>query len=294
MRAVSRPPLGEPIRDRAVGSSAPPSRLYRRFVEEVTAAGLPAGPGDATPVTDADLAGLPDVVQQYLRFMAVVGRPRDWSFRARFIGRFRGRPRLGWMPAEAWQYNSGLEIARVFVMRVRLAGIVPMIGRDTYLDGHGRTLGKLLDRLTVVDGQGEEFDIGELTTYLNDAVLLAPSMLLGPATTWTGVDEHTFDVTLGDAGRRVTGRVLLDERGAPCDFSTTDRFADLPGGLVRAEWRTPVQSWELVDGRPLPGPMGAVWQLPNGPLPYIEGRLVPGSVAFNVAPGSPPTHRVGP
>jgi len=144
MRAVSRPPLGEPIRDRAVGSSAPPSRLYRRFVEEVTAAGLPAGPGDATPVTDADLAGLPDVVQQYLRFMAVVGRPRDWSFRARFIGRFRGRPRLGWMPAEAWQYNSGLEIARVFVMRVRLAGIVPMIGRDTYLDGHGRTLGKLL------------------------------------------------------------------------------------------------------------------------------------------------------
>jgi hypothetical protein len=270
----------------AGGTNMAQSRLYRRFVDEVTAARLPAGPGDSTPVNDADLAGLPQVVQRYLWFMGVVARPRDWSFRARFIGRFGLRPRLGWIPAEAWQYNSGLEIARVFVMRLRLAGIVPMTGRDTYVDGHGRMLGKVLERVTVADGQGVEFDIGELTTYLNDAVLLAPSMLLRPATTWTGVDDHTFDVTLSDAGRSVTGRVFLDERGAPFDFSTMDRFADLPGGLVRAEWRTPVQSWEMVDGRPIPGPFGAVWHLPDGPLPYVEGRLVPGSIAFNVQPVS--------
>jgi len=161
-----------------------------------------------------------------------------------------------------------------------------MIGRDTYLSGHGRMNGKLADRVTVADGQGDEFDIGELTTYLNDAVLLAPSMLLGPATTWTGIDEHTFDVILSGSGRTVTGRVFLDDRGAPRDFSTTDRYADLPGGLVRAEWRTPVQNWERIDGRPLPGPFGAVWHLPDGPVPYIEGRLVPGSVAFNVAPAA--------
>ena len=260
------------------------SRLYRRLVDEVRAAGLPVGPGDDTRVTEDEVAGLPAVVQQYLRFMGVVGRPRDWSFRAHFVGRFRLRQKLGWMRAEAWQYNSGIEVARVFVMRLRFAGIVPLIGCDSYHDGYGRMLGKLLDRFTVADGQGVEFDIGELTTYLNDAVLLAPSMLLGPATTWTGVDEHTFDVTLDNAGHAVTGRVHLDERGAPRDFSTTDRYADLPGGLVRAEWHTPVRSWQMIDGRPLPGPFGAVWYLPDGQLPYIEGRLVPGSVAFNVTP----------
>jgi hypothetical protein len=188
------------------------------------------------------------------------------------------------MPAEAWQYNSGLEVARLFVMRLRFARVVPMVGQDTYLRGRGRMLGKLLDRVTVADGEGYEFDLGELTSYLNDAVLLAPSMLLGPLTTWRGVDERTFDVSLTDGGRTVTGRVFLDERGAPVDFSTTDRFADLPSGLVRAEWRTPMQTWEVVGGRPVPGRFGAVWHLPDGPLPYIEGRLVPDSIAFNVAP----------
>jgi hypothetical protein len=84
----------------------------------------------------------------------------------------------------------------------------------------------------------------------------------------------------------VTGRVFLDDDGAPVDFSTTDRFADLPDGLVRAEWRTPIQRWELVDGRPFPGPSGAVWHLPDDPLPYIEGRFVPNTVAYNIPPSA--------
>jgi hypothetical protein len=267
--------------------SASATRLYRTFSNEVAAARLPAGPGDATPVTEADIDALPRAVQRYMRFMGVVGRPRDWSFQARFTGRFWLRRGLGWMPADAWQYNSGLEVARIFVMRLRLAHVVPMIGRDTYLRGHGRMIGKLLDHLTIVDGQGDEFDLGELTTYLDDAIILAPSMLLGLATTWTGLDDTTFDVSLSESGRTVTGRVFLDERGAPRDFMSTDRFAALPSGLVRAEWRTPVESWELVNGRPLPGPFSALWHLPDGPLPYIRGRLLPGSVTFNGAPPAP-------
>jgi len=73
-------------------------------------------------------------------------------------------------------------------------------------------------------GEGEEFDIGELTTYLNDALFIAPSFLLRPEVTWAEIDAVTFDVTLRDAGRSVTGRVFLDEQGAPVDFATTDRF----------------------------------------------------------------------
>jgi len=54
--------------------------------------------------------------------------------------------------------------------------------------------------------------------------------------------------------------------------------------LVRAEWHTPISSWREVDGRPIPGPFGAVWHLPEGPLPYIQGELDPASIAFNVPP----------
>jgi hypothetical protein len=114
--------------------------LYRRFLREVAAAKLTSGPETAPPVTEDDMDGLPGAVRRYLRFTGVVGRPRDWSFRTRFQGRFRLKGKM-WMPAEAWQYNSALDVARVYVMRLRFASVVPMVGVDTYLRGRGRMIG---------------------------------------------------------------------------------------------------------------------------------------------------------
>ena len=97
------------------------------------------------------------------------------------------------------------------------------------------------------------------------------------------VDDRSFDVRLTDAGRSVTARVFVDERGAPYDFSTTDRFADLPGGPVRAEWRTPVRGWEHIDGRSVPGPIGSCLAPTRRTLPYVNGRL--SDISRNVLPG---------
>src|SRR5262249_45911069 len=121
--------------------------------------------------------------------------------------------------------------------------------RDTYLRGRGRMLVKLLDLFTIEDGMGEEYDTGELVTYLNDAVMIAPSMLFVPDISFSPVDANSFDVSLTDHGRTVTARVIVDENGAPKDFSTTDRFCydpKHPNKLVRARWSTPMEGSELV------------------------------------------------
>ena len=231
-----------------------------------------------------DLAGLPATVRRYLHAMGVVNRPPDWSFRAHFTGRFQLRGQGRWMPAEVWQYNSAIEVARIFHMRIDFAGVVPMVGRDIYLRGKGIMHGKLLGLVTVARSEGPETDLSELVTYLNDAVLMAPSMLLRPNISFAPVDDRSFDVTLVDAGRTVTARVFLNDDGRPVNFSTTDRWADLPGGLVRAEWTTPIDGW-VPDGDRLIFTRGsAVWHLPEGPLPYLDFRMSAGGVRYNVAP----------
>jgi hypothetical protein len=137
----------------------------------------------------------------------------------------------------------------------------------------------------VVEGTGPEIDLGELVTYLNDAILMAPSLLLGPETSWREVDDNCFDVTLRDHSISVSARVWLDQQGAPRDFSTTDRFFDMPNGKrVRTEWRTPVSSFQDVGGRKLPRQAQAVWQLPDGPFVYADFRIDPTQVSFNVPP----------
>lgn len=265
--------------------------LAQAFRDRVAAADLGPGPGDDAPITDADLAGLDEPVQRYLRFMAVVGRPRTWSFTARFAGRFRLRPRMPWLAADALQYDSllpgpdgGPQASRIFTMRLRFARLVSMLGHDTYLGGRGRMVGRLAGRWTVADGSGPEMDVSELSTWLNDALLLAPSMLLRTGASWRGLDADRFEVTVTDSGHTVRAEVTIDADGAPTDVATTDRWAALPDGLVQARWHTPIRWWTDVDGRPFPGPGPAVWDLPDGPLTYVDGRFVPGSVVVNVPP----------
>lgn len=259
-------------------------QMYRRLSEDVCAAGVMAGTADPRLVTEQDLAGLPATVQRYLHAMGVVNRERDWSFQAHITGRFRLKGQGSWMPAEVWQYNSALQVARIFHMRVDFASVVPMVGRDTYIGGKGVMHGKLLNLITVARSSGPETDMSELVTYLNDAVLMAPSMLLQPNTSFAAVDDESFDVTLVDCGREVTARVFLNADGRPLSFSTTDRYADLPGGLVRAEWTTPIEAWQPDGDRFIFTRGRAVWNLPAGPLSYLDFSIAPGSVRRNIAP----------
>ena len=261
--------------------------MKRRLSREVREAGL-GKPVGSTLVTRDEIEGLPDTVRRYLIFMGVVGRPRDWAFCATLRGRVRLGPDQSWMPIEAEQYDTALEVARFFHMKARLFGVLPVLARDTYVKGHGRMLVKALDLFTVADGQGYEFDLGELVTYLNDAILLAPSMLLGPNTEWAAGGSDAFDVALTDGELRVTARVVIDERGAVRSFETMDRFVQDPFDrqhrLVRARWTTPVVGWQNQSGRQLPTGGSAVWHLAQGDFKYVEIQF--SDVVFNIAPSS--------
>jgi hypothetical protein len=258
--------------------------LLSRLEREVQTMSLSTSSAKAELVDEASVATLPAAVQRYLRFMGVVGRPRDWSLRAQLNAHFR-RDTGDWLECQALQYDRRQPLARVFLMQLSLRHLLPVTVRDTYGRGHGIMTAKAFDLIQVAEGHGHELDVGELVTYLNDAILMAPSLLLGPETTWQAVDARSFDVTLRDSSLSVTARVWLDERGAPSDFSTTDRFFDTEDGRrVRTQWRTPIRGWQDAGGRRLPTSAQAVWMLPSGAFAYADFRMDPAKIAFNVPP----------
>lgn len=253
---------------------------------EVAEAGLTAPAWTDAPVTEDDLAGLPEPARRYLHFMRVVGRPRDASVRIRMHGRFRPSLHAAWKTLDSRQYNTGPpETARVFHMRLPFLG-VPVQGRDTYLEGHGRMLIRPLDAFTVQDARGEAFDLGELVTWLNDAVMFAPSMLLHPSVTFHGAGEDAFRLVMVDHLHTVSARVEVDGRGAVTGFVTDDRAYAPPGARdpVRTRWSTPVEGWQACGDRMIPTAARAEWLLEGGPFSYAEAVISPDGVAWNVPP----------
>lgn len=261
------------------------SRAKSRLFEEVAARRLEPVPADTRPVTEADVEGLPAPAQRYMHFAGVVGRPRDWSFVAHFTGRFRTGPGKRWMPCDAWQYNTAWPVARVYRIVLRAAGVPVLVGLDTYAAGRGRMRGRLAGLITVTRGSGREFDLGELVTWVNDALLLAPSMLLPPAAEWSPVDDRSFEVSVTDGPNTVTATASVDSDGRLVDFASSDRWYGAPEGPVRAEWRTPIGDWVRANGRAFPVEGAAVWHFGGGPFTYAEGHWAPGSIEYNVDAG---------
>jgi len=265
--------------------------MWTRLRKEISARHVPEHAPPRELVTEAELDGLPPAARSWMSFFRVTpGTPKRWSFRLAWTGRFRTAPNRTWMQIHAVQYDRRLPVARIFHMKALMGHLLPVLARDTYVDGHGRMLAKVAGLVTVADGRGKEFDEGELVTWLNDAVLFAPTMLLGPDTGWWHVDARAFDVAVSDRGCTVRARVFVDEHGAPVDFETTDRYVDDPADpkhlLVRAPWSTPIEGWRWIDRHPFPVHGRAVWHLDRGDFTYAELEPVVASLAFDVPPST--------
>lgn len=249
-------------------------------VAELGLLDLPTRPH--APVAEADLALLPAPAARWLRRAGVVGAIPVRSFRAGFEGEMRTKPGQGWMPLSAWQLNTVDPIARVFQMRVDAAHVIPMLGIDSYVDHTGYMRGRVLGLVTVAEGRGREFDLGELVTWVNDAVMLAPSMLLGEHVTWRAVDEHSFELTVVDGDNTVAAQVTVDADGMVADFVTQDRWYAGTDPPSRARWHTPLSGWVSHHGRWFPGHGEAVWSFEEGDFAYVRGRFDPDTVEFDI------------
>ncbi|MFD7659837.1 DUF6544 family protein [Actinosynnema sp. NPDC059797] len=235
----------------------------------------------APVVTDRDIAHLPEAARRYLRFTGVLGRPRDTGFELRARGWFRRKPTDRWAACRVEQRNTTEPVGRDYHLRLALGHVLPVHATDTYDHGRGRLRATALGAFTVADAAGPEMDAAELVTYLDDAVLFAPSTLLGLPVTWAAVDDRAFDLTLTDQDLRVTVRVTTDHRGAPREVTTEDRWADLPAGPTRTRWSTPVDGWILVAGRMRPRRACATWHLPDGPFTYAQFEFADADITYH-------------
>ncbi|HEX4936993.1 MAG TPA: DUF6544 family protein, partial [Gemmatimonadaceae bacterium] len=127
--------------------------------------------------------------------------------------------------------------------------------------------------------------------WVNDALVMSPSLLLGPEATFAAVpgDPNAFDITFTDRGHSVKSRVFVDAAGAMVDFSTTDRFYEdwVTKEIRRGEWRTPISGYTQIDGHKVAGVGHATWHTTDrGEFTYVTiDSIGEGSARWNVAPG---------
>ena len=233
------------------------------------------------PVTDADLARLPDPVRRYLRATGVVGRPRVDNFRVRLHGRIRSGPSARWLPLTAEQYNFVDPAARLFFLNGSMFK-VPVQGYHRYVGPSATMRVKAAGLVRLVDVSGHEMNQGETVTVFNDMCVIAPATLVDPAIVWEPVDARTARATFTNAGQTIHAELWFNHAGELSNFWSNDRYQTSSDGATvkRVRWSTPLRAYRSFDGVRLASAGEGRWHEAEGEYAYIELAL--DEVRYNV------------
>ena len=281
-----------------------PVSLRSEYRREVRRALATTRPGEV--LGEGDLASLPPPLRRYLEVSGAVGRPRVSAFRARWRGRIRSsagvlaeecpkrngrfaresggrssasRPNRGsatspWMDLSAEQVNTSDPPSRLFFMDATMRG-VPITGLHAYLGDQASMRVRVLGLVPVADGRGPEMTRAETVTLLNDACMLAPSMLTSPAYRWEALSADRVRGVLTNAGHTVSAELIFGEDGMLRDFVSDDRSRSIDGkSFERLRWSTPLSATRAYGPVRLASHGEARWHLPDGTsFAYVELEL---------------------
>jgi hypothetical protein len=242
---------------------------------------LLARPARETPIVhEPDLAALPPLMQQYLRRVGAVGKPRVHNVQLSFDAQMRSSVDAAWMQSRAEQFESFDPPARLFHLTASRAGI-PFDVLHRYVGGAATFQVRVAGLFPVVNQSGAEMTRSETVTLLNDIVVMAPAAVLDLPIRWETVGPQSVRATFTNAGHTVSAVLTFDGAGDLVGFVSNDR-ADHSGKEPRRfPWSTPISGYAVVDGIRVGTRGDANWIEPSGEWTY--GRFTIKSIRYNVS-----------
>lgn len=228
-------------------------------------------------ISEKDLEPLPAVVQKYLNYVGVVGKPKIYNVKIAFEGEMRDKGQ-DWFPFSSEQYNFFDVPTRLFFMKAKVKG-VPTYGFHAYSKSGAGMRVKLLALYPVVDIDGPEMVSAETVTYFNDLCLFAPAALIDKRIQWETIDSLSVKATFNTNNVSISAILHFNEVGQLVLFVSNDRLS--VSEMKTFPFSTPAKNYKNINGYNLPTYGETIWHYPDGE--FVYGKFNLKSIQYNVS-----------
>jgi hypothetical protein len=244
--------------------------FYRSFLKSAARYKAAAGVQDDATVTEEDLRDLPEPMQRYMRYSGAVGRKRISAVHLLHSGRFKPGSNRPWMQTRGEYFMTTKKPSFIWYGKVNLVPGISLVALDSYAEGRGRMLVKLLSLFPVVDVASPQVSASAFGRTVAE-LTIAPTFFLDRThvrCTQTGTDQVRCTVIDGDFS---TGAEFHVNSDGSLDRIVVERYFDRGGGKATLERFTARGTRpENFDGRTLPSRVDGIWNLAEGDLHYAS------------------------
>lgn len=253
------------------------ARVVERLASEAPVRYAAAG----TRFSLTQLDGLPAPVARYFAFALTPGAPLARRATVRHEGEFAITPDA-WHPFASVEHFAAGPPGFVWDARIRVAPLVTVRVRDSYLDGEGAMIARAAAIVPIANERGTQaMAEASLQRYLAEAPWLPTALLPSAGVAWMALDDSTARATLTDRGVTVSVDFHFGAGGEIVRTSAV-RNRDVGGTSVPTLWVGAHHDYRRVHGMMVPREGEVGWVLPDRSwLPYWRGRIV--DVEYDVA-----------
>ncbi len=219
----------------------------------------------------SEIEKLPQPVSTWLLAAGIVGMPKAPQVRVEQSARMRLKPEQKWMPVRAEQDFSVARPSFIWRARINMAPGIFITGRDTYADGRGHMLIKLLGLFPVVNARGPEIDQGTLLRFLGEMVWF-PQAALQDYVRWEGIGPQQARAVMEYKGVHGEGIFTFNPSGLPVSF-TADRYREENGNFVLRPWKISISEHRNFAGVTIPSRGSVTWELDSGDFTWFEFEI---------------------
>jgi hypothetical protein len=251
----------------------------RKYLVEVARGYARNSKSTREPLTEKDLAHLPQLVQKYLRYVGVTGKDKVVNVTIHFNGVLQDKHKpLFRIKAEQ---TSFFDVpTRLFYLKGLMMGL-PVRALHKYMNAHAAFEVKPLALFHIVNEREGNLNIAETVTFFNDMCLLAPATLIDPAIKWEETGPCTVKARFTCNEITISATLVFNDEGQLVNFWSDDRFyLNSRNNLQRMRWTTPARDYKDYNGFRLASYAEAIWSFPEGDFCYAKFNL--NEVTYNL------------
>jgi hypothetical protein len=230
-------------------------------------------------LSEKDIAHLPMLVQNYIRYTKSIGKPKINNFRAELKGEMWSNAEDSPMEVQSVQYNFFKNPSRYFYMTASKMGL-PATGLHLYQNQTATFQVNLLNWIKVVDAHGDKMNQAETVTLLNDMCIMAPASLIDKRISWVEVDETKVKAFFKNGKIIVSAILYFNETGELVNFRSDDRYETDGVKYEKYPWSTPLENYKEFNGYLLPSSGKLIFHKPEGD--FLYGILEITSIDYNL------------
>ncbi len=253
--------------------------LTSRFVEKkMERVKLESESNNAGVFTYDKLQNIPGNVKNYFRYAIKDGAKIPKSLLIEQKALFKTDESSPYKKLYAEQLFNTQKPGFVWNAGIDLMPLIWVKGIDSYIDGKGNMLIKLLSSITITDAKGKEIDQGALLRYVLESAWFPTFLALNKNADWKEISDSTVELNLVENGI-LMNIIFYFNKEHQIIKSKTERYRSTNSGYILTPYTGYYSNYKLIDNFMIPTHVEVEWNMPD--KNFLYGKFDITKVEYN-------------